>query len=294
MKVAFIGAGEIGQAIAHVISSAPTVELVMWDKEPGKVPNQPDLNHIAATSEIIFMCIPSWAMRSGLTGLRDAGLNSDIALISVAKGIEKDTNQTMDQIIDDILPHNQFGLLGGPLLAEEIVADQSGMGVLATHSQSLSDAAHTLFSNSRVKLEDSVDVHGVAVAGVLKNVYALGLGIVAGLNLGHNFQGWYIREALREMRQGIMALGGQGETAYGAAGAGDLIATGFSTDSSNYQVGKILAEQGSVVKESEGYASLPQVLRLLGDTANSQILMQAIKQIVIDHLPAAEVYGRLP
>jgi glycerol-3-phosphate dehydrogenase (NAD(P)+) len=294
MKVAIIGAGEIGQAIAHVISSYSAADIILWDKDESKIPDQPDLKDLVPTADTVFMCIPSWAMRAGLTEIKEANLNPRAFIISIAKGVERETNQTRDQVIDEAVPNQIFAVLGGPLLAEEITADMAGMGVLATGSQSLADSAHTLFSQSRVKLEDSADVRGVAVAGVLKNVYALGLGMVAGLNLGHNFRGWFVRQALSEMRQAIMALGGQGETAYGSAGAGDLIATGFSSDSSNYQTGKDLAEQGSTEKKSEGYVSLPQVLELLGDTANKLKLMQAVKEVVIENKSPAEVYAKLP
>ena len=96
----------------------------------------------------------------------------------------------MDQVLEEVLPANQdFALLGGAMIAEEIHEDLIGAGILAANKQETLTTVSELFNQTKLLLETTLDLHGVALCGVLKNVYAIGLGICDGLGLGKNTKG---------------------------------------------------------------------------------------------------------
>lgn len=277
-RIVFIGAGNIGRAIGNILLKKGEYEVQFWDVDPQKVPDQKPLSEILPTADIVFFCIPSWVLRDGFAETK-AYIQSQTALLSVAKGIEASTKFTVDQMFKDAFPENSVGLIYGPMLADELSQDHVGMGVLASSDERVRSLA-ALFKGSSLILESSDDIHGVALAGVLKNVYALGLGILAPLGFGENAGGWYIATALREMAGIIELLGGRRDTAYGPAGLADFVATAFSSHSKNRQVGEEFAKTGAFTQKSEGLLALPSLVVLLGETHAQFPLLGALTKIV--------------
>lgn len=78
-------------------------------------------------------------------------------------------------------------------------------------------------------------------AGAVKNIIAIGSGILGGLELGKNMQAALITRGLREMIQFGEAMGASNAAFLGTAGIGDLIATATSEDSRNYTFGRRMA-----------------------------------------------------
>src|SRR3989338_844635 len=112
------------------------------------------------------------------------------------------------------------------------------------------------------------DVRGVAVAGVLKNIYALGLGIAHALGWGENQKGWFVSRALREMARAAELLGGTRETMLGIAGLGDLVATGFSPHSHNRTTGALFVTDPGRFPKAESINALPIIIKKLGAHAS--------------------------
>jgi len=102
----------------------------------------------------------------------------------------------------------------------------------------------------------SDDVVGVELGGALKNIIALGAGMIEGLSLGDNAKAAFITLGWNEVVSLGVSLGAKVSTFYGLAGLGDLIATCSSTLSRNHYVGYELAKGRSL---SEVIASMPQV-----------------------------------
>lgn len=294
MNISIIGAGEIGQAIAHVLSAKPNYVISLWDKDPAKVPDQKDLVEIIPPSDFIFLCIPSWVIQAGVESILPH-LKPNTIVISLAKGIEREKGRTMDELLTETLPTNQpFALLAGPMLAEELKADKIGLGMVATAEASISRAIIDLFSNTNLKLEPTDDVHGTALASVLKNVYSLALGIADGLEWNDNLKGWLAAQSFKEMLAIGQTLGAQKETLLGSAGMGDFIATGFSKYSLNREVGNELVKSGQASHLSEGLASLPNLLNgKLKNINEDWIVFNGLKAILLDHAEAKNIFESL-
>jgi glycerol-3-phosphate dehydrogenase (NAD(P)+) len=296
MNIVIVGAGAIGQAIGHIISKKQ-IPFEFWDKDPEKVPGQKRLEVIIPTATLVFICVPSWAFRQAAAIIRPY-LQSETIIVGLSKGLERKTAKRIDEIAREAFPSNPFILLSGPMMADALQDDKPGFAVAATHSTSgdVLQQVVELFHQTSLTVETSTELPSVAFAGVLKNMYAIGLGIVAGLDLGENEKGWVITQATTEMQWIARHLQLSTDIILGVAGLGDLIATGFSPNSMNYRVGRELALHGSTDLRSEGLVSIAPFMALLGDVpdvANELPLLSAIYDVTEQQSDADMVFHDL-
>lgn len=263
IHVSFIGAGEIGQAISQLTSHSG-VHVERWDADPKKVPDQKSLKEVVESADVLFLCVPSWVLRKAIKPTIPF-LSKKTLCVFVSKGIEEKTHLFIDQLAKKILPKNQpIAFLSGPMLAEELIAGKSGAALVASQNRKTFVTLQSIFSCSDLRLEYTNDVRSVSVSGVLKNIYAISLGIAAGLNWGDNRKGWLCAAALSEMSLILKMQKTNPSFAYRQSGLADLIATGFSKYSSNQTLGRELVEKSQCERKSEGCISLPSLVKQLG------------------------------
>ncbi|MBI4139218.1 hypothetical protein HY479_03655 [Candidatus Uhrbacteria bacterium] len=290
-SVVIIGGGRIGCAIGKIVARKG-IKPLFWDIEPTKTPHRKPLAEIVPSADFLFLCTPSWALPDVLAGIRPHVVKTTV-VISLAKGICGERRNTVDELLERFLPdHQPFALLSGPMLAEELSKGLAGIGVVATARKAIYRKTALLFHGTNLLVEYSANVRGVALSGVLKNIYALALGIADGLKWGSNQKGWLIAKALREMTKIEQRLGDSKDTVSGTAGLGDLVATGFSPYSRNRQAGEELIKTGRANK-SEGMSALTSVLFLLKEKKSELPLLLALEEAVIKRQPAKIVFERL-
>ncbi len=293
--VLILGAGEIGSAIATVLKEKD-VSIDMWDKNPERVADQQPLEAIVPKANVLFLCIPSFAIRPAIVDIAPL-LSPGTVIVSLAKSIETDSHQTMNEVLANILPPEQpFAILGGPLLGEELEAGAGGVAVAASASEHAREALTELFKNTSIALETTADAHGAALCGVMKNIYAMGLGAAHGLGWGDNMKGWLASKAMGEMLDIIEQLGGDHKTTLGPAGFGDFIATGFSEHSGHRTFGVQLAQGVDCERNKEGCRALPIVVEMLGKERDTFPLLMALHRIITHNEPLKEtlesaIYG---
>lgn len=289
-NIIFLGAGNIARALAFIISSRKdaSIQLEFWDIEPGKVPNQKSLDTLASSAEVVFVCVNSWAIRDALLSLQKK-LRPAALVVTVAKGIENSTGLWMHEVLGETLSRGQkFGLLSGPMLAKEILAGLGGSAVVAGESVEVFDGISPYLATPFFRMEYSNDVLGAAVCGVLKNIYAIALGIIDGLELGSNMKGWFAMQSIKEMVGLVQYLGGRGETAMGPAGFGDFIATGFSDSSKNAGLGREVAKTGGFTTKSEGSSSLEQLIKKIQSKTEAYPVLHILRLILLERRPALQ------
>lgn len=278
-KIAIIGAGNIGRALAAVLKRKAEIDL--WDIAPAKVKGQKELKEIIPEAEAVFLCVPSAAVLPAVRSITPL-LRRKTIVVGIAKGIEAKSGETMDRLLAKSLPRGQaFSLLSGPMLAGELMRDLCGSAFAASSSPAVRKKMETMFRGTELYVCASADLRGVALAGVLKNIYALVLGAAEGFGFGWNAKGVLVAQAVDEMRKIIPQLGGKRDTVLGPAGLGDLVATGMSPDSRNRRSGMALAK-GSGTLPSEGTSSLPWMLAYLGGSRNDLPLLMAAASLVRD------------
>src|ERR1700761_1227162 len=214
-----------------------------------------DFAEAANCADVIVMGVPSHGFRKVLTELASE-LRPWVPVVSLVKGLEQGTNMRMSQIVEEVLPGHPAGILAGPNIAREVAEGYAAAAVLAMPDQHLAANLANLFRTQRFRTYTTDDVVGVEMAGALKNVYAIAVGMGYSLGIGENTRALVIARALREMSRLGVAMGGHRDTFAGLAGMGDLIVTCTSQRSRNRHVGEQLGA-GKTIEEI--IASMNQV-----------------------------------
>jgi glycerol-3-phosphate dehydrogenase (NAD(P)+) len=216
-------------------------------------------------SECLVMAIPSQAFRQVATKLK----GHPAILVSVTKGIEFETGETMSSILREHAPANRVAALSGPSFAREVALGIPTTVVCASESDGTARTVQGLFHRPEFRIYRSNDVLGVEYGGALKNVIAIAAGVSDGLGYGDNTKAGLVTRALSEMRRLGVACGAQPETFAGLSGLGDLMLTCFSKQSRNRDLGERLgrgetmdAVQSSHPKLAEGYPTARSAYRL--------------------------------
>jgi glycerol-3-phosphate dehydrogenase (NAD(P)+) len=274
-KISVIGGGEIGGAVSYIASGAG-VSYSVLDKDPAKSSGLSPEECFSGT-EAVFFCIPSWAVRSALNEL-SAKVPENVPLVFVSKGIEEGTNLTATEIAAEFMGKERIVFMGGPMIAEEIVAGKGGHAVLGGEKIFTSPIAE-MFKGGNVSAETAEDAFSIAILGVLKNIYALLMGAAEGMGTGENIKAYLFARSLEEMDLVSRRLGGR-VSAAGSAGIGDLLATGISRGSSNRKAGFDLASGTPPAKMSEGMASVSPIASRLDGGMTTPPLMSFVLSMV--------------
>lgn len=286
-----IGLGEMGSALGTILKNK-NIPVDFWDKNIEVVKDQKTLAEIIPSADFLFFCVPSSAMIEAVKATLPF-LGPQTIIISLAKGIEGPSKDTMDKLLEKLLPNGQnFIILSGPMLAEELSAGMNSVAIAGTKNKISFEKLSELFENTNLFLEYSDDVHSVALAGVLKNIYAITLGVADGLKWGENQKGWLISKSLQEMAQLMILLGGKKEIIYGPAGLGDLMATGCSPYSSNHKVGEEVVKTGQYLV-SEGSKSLPIIIDLINANKEGFKILFALNKVLLEKQDAKTIFGQL-
>lgn len=214
-----------------------------------------ELSEAVKNKDIIFVAVPSSAFRETLQKI--APMITSHAVVSLTKGMEKETFALMSDIIKQELPNVAFGVMSGPNLAKEIMNDMPSATVIASKSEALRHAVQTALHSAFFRVFASDDLTGVELGGALKNIYAIAMGMAAAYDIGENTKAMILTRALAEMSRFGVHEGANPLTFLGLAGVGDLYATCSSTLSRNYQIGNMLGRG----------MSLEQAIKKLGQTA---------------------------
>ncbi len=288
-QVTFIGYGNIGSALAHLIGYR--AHVCAWDTDPEKIiGGVQSMQEAVQGADVVFLCVPSWVIRD-LAKELSVIISEKTVVISLAKGLEAGTYKTMDVVLEESLKsHQPSGVMGGPLLANELLVDLPGVGVVGAKDRFVFETVQSLFKGSALCLEYMNDSTSVALASVLKNMYAVALGIAEGLGWGWNGKGWLAARGIEEMTQIIQELNGDVSVIRGSAGAGDFLATAMSPSSYNRETGRKIAETGECKTPSEGCRAIESVINLLGSVRPNLPILFALDRIINKHEHPNDVF----
>jgi glycerol-3-phosphate dehydrogenase (NAD(P)+) len=283
-KIAIVGHGNIGQAIFYLLNKNPKNKrflIDVYDKDAAKNKSGKNLKDCVTDANFIFLCIPSWIEEEVLTEISDYTKPKTI-LISLSKGINIAARKSIDQLIESDLKNPKYGLLSGPMFALEIKEGKMSYAILASKDKIVFEKVSELFAETTLKLEYSKEVHSVAIAAVLKNIYTLIFGMVDSFGEKNNTRGFLAGKAILEMLEIMKMLKLDKEVIMGTAGLGDFIATSGSEYSQNRKLGKEIFERGGASFKSEGYVSLSSMFKMLGKKSKKLPLLSLLERIVIN------------
>lgn len=266
MKTAVIGSGGWGTALALVLCRNGH-DAVLWSHNPQKaeqlrqtrenpmlrgveLPAALEISGDAACVQgrkLVVIASPSFAIRSVCRTIAPY-LDEDAVLVTVTKGIEKDTQLRMSQIAE-LETGRSVVALTGPSHAEEVARCVPTGCVVACSNQSLAELVQDAFMCDTFRVYTSPDIVGAELGGALKNIIALCAGVCDGLGYGDNTRAMLMTRGLTEIARLGVSLGAQKDTLAGLAGIGDLIVTCTSQHSRNRRAG-ILIGQGRSPEEA--------------------------------------------
>ena len=320
--VGVIGAGSFGIAIANLLGENTEVKLYARNPDQVNQINEKRFRHgvavhknitainslelLASSCQLIFPIIPSVNFREmmkelapflrpshllvhGTKGLDFSGVNPE----DVPKlGITRNQINTMTQVIQQESVVVRTGILSGPNLAREILDGQPTATVIASKYDEVIDRAKAVLAGQKLFVFGSHDLIGAELAGTLKNVIALGSGMLKGYGLGKNIQAMLITRGLVEMVYFGRTLGSDTQAFFGTAGIGDLIATATSSKSRNYMfgyrigAGETLEEVQSTSTElAEGVRTLLVTRHLARELKLRVPITEMLYQIIFEGFP---------
>jgi glycerol-3-phosphate dehydrogenase (NAD(P)+) len=195
-------------------------------------------------TELVLSVMPSHLVRSVYTNLASF-LKSGTCFVSATKGLENETLLRSSEIIRQVLQaagvEPRIAVISGPTFAREVARFEPTALVVASEDRNLAGVVQAAFSSATFRLYSSDDPIGVEIGGSIKNVVAIGAGVLHGMGLGHNAMAALITRGLAEMTRLAVALGGKPQTLAGLAGLGDLVLTCTGDLSRNRTVGVELA-----------------------------------------------------
>lgn len=264
MNIAIIGSGSWGVALAvHLANVGNNVKIWSFMEEerdlinnerkckflpgvelPENIMCSTDFGEVIKDSKMILHVTPSKFTRSTFKQYKEYVGNKPIIICS--KGFEKETLETLDEVILEEMPTAKVGALSGPSHAEEVSIAIPTALVIASKHQNILKMVQDAFMSEKMRIYTSNDVKGVELGGALKNIIAFCSGAAAGIGLGDNSFAALITRGLKEIVRLGVELGGKEETFYGLSGLGDLIVTCLSEHSRNRKAGYLIGQGKSL------------------------------------------------
>lgn len=260
-KITVLGGGSFGTSIA-VLLDENNHEVTLWMRnkedcdllekerknkylkniiisESIRVEN--DILKSIQGSDIIVLAVPTHGIRENLEIIKENVENNQV-IVNLAKGIENSSLMRVSEIVREILPDNKYAILSGPSHAEEVALKKPTAVLVASEDLEVSNYIQDVFMTEYFRVYTNLDVIGVELGGSLKNVIALGAGILDGLESGDNSKAGLMNRGIFEIARLGEAMGGKISTFFGLSGMGDLIVTCTSEHSRNRRAGILLGQ----------------------------------------------------
>ncbi len=319
-KVVVLGAGQWGTTMAQVLCDAGN-HVLMWGRSQELVDevNQHHTNSkyldenilpvgLQATTSIIeafeysniyVLAVPAQTLRENLNAWKSM-VQPNALFISTLKGIELSTMCRMTEIISEVMQTQNVGIITGPNLANELILREPAGAVAAAHTLLIAEKVQQLFTTPYYRVYTSTDVLGCELAGAIKSVIALAVGMSIGMGYGENTQAMLITRGLNEVARLCAAHNADPLSAAGLAGMGDLVASCGSALSRNRTFGEVLGKSGSmdvartkVAKTVEGVASSSAVLEIAHRVGIEVPVIEAVADVVSGTLTPEQALDRL-
>ena len=320
-EIGVVGGGSWGTALANLLAhKGYAINLWIYEKEvkdqiletgenkiflpnvklPANLHPTNDLAEAVLNKDMVVVVVPSHLMREVTLKAADA-VSKEAIIVTASKGIENKTHLTMTGVFKETLPqipHQRLVAISGPSFAREVARNLPTVVTVAAEDIETAALAQQVFATPSFRVYTSQDVMGVELGGALKNVIAIGAGVVDGLGLGLNARAALITRGMTEIRRLGLKMGANPRTFTGLAGIGDLILTCTGDLSRNHTVGvklgqgkkisDILAEMRMVAEGVKTARSVYNLSRNLG--VDMPIFHEAYRILHEDFSPKKAIY----
>jgi glycerol-3-phosphate dehydrogenase (NAD(P)+) len=251
-------------------------------------------------TRVVLMAVPSHVFREVL-GKIHPHLPLDAVIVSATKGMEIGTLLTMEGVVrEEVGPAVSYAVLSGPSFAREVAQKMPTAVTVASRRREIAHFLQRLFSTPYFRVYTSHEVTGAELGGALKNIFAIGTGILEGMGLGDNSRAAVITRGLAEMTRLGARLGANPMTLMGLAGLGDLILTCTGPQSRNFQVGVKLGKGMGLAEILEGMTNVAEgvktarAVHLLAQQLGVEMpIIEAVYKILYEGLAPKDAIKKL-
>lgn len=307
-KVAIIGAGALGTALAQTVAENVDEVYLHLRREELKeeidstgfnneyYPNTQLKDNIITTTEyddikdckVIILAIPSSAFRPVLKDLKGL-VREDAILVTTAKGIEYPSLKTMGKLIEEYFD-DKYVALSGPNFASEIMLRLSTVSNIASKSHENAEIVKSVLNTPQFKVKIIDDVVGLEICGVAKNINAIANGICEGMNINENARYGVLTKGFCETKDIIKSIGGEESTVSEYCGFGDLVLTSTSMESRNHTLG-VLYGQRLIIDEKasgvifEGKNSIMAMKGICNKYDVKSVIVDFVYDVIVNQVP---------
>ncbi|MFK5856561.1 MAG: glycerol-3-phosphate dehydrogenase [Bacteroidota bacterium] len=260
LRICFVGSGTISTAMGNVLAQKDEYEVFLLSVEQDVVdsisndhinrkyfPNIELEESLKATfdknilteSDIVFLGIPSSVVVPYIRENKDF-FGEETLIVNLAKGFGEG-QKTIPQSLSKILS-NQIFSMKGPSFAREIISNMPTAFTLASKRDKHFKLFESIFIGTTIQLDYTTDVNGVELASILKNIYAIIVGIVDAHFDSPNLRSLILTKAINEMRYIISKFGGEEKTMFNYCGFGDFTLTALNDLSRNRTLGLLIGK----------------------------------------------------
>lgn len=261
MNIIILGAGTFGTAIANELSFNSGNNVFLYSRNSKKVeeinthntnkicfPNKQLNKSLTATTnindlskaDIVFIALPSNVIIENLTALK-ANFKDNVLLVNLSKGMMSNGVTIVDSIRSDIGFENIVALKG-PSFAVEVMEHADTLLTLGYDTQNQYELINSIVKETALHLDYTDDIRGVELLSVLKNIYALVIGVVDAKYNSPNTRFMILSKAFVEVKKILKIAGGDEATLFLACGFGDLCLTSLNDLSRNRTLGLLIGK----------------------------------------------------
>lgn len=260
-----------------------------------------DIREIAKQAQTLVLVVPAVYLPGALQDLDAEELRSKI-LCSATKGIIAEKNQVVCEYLRDTyaVKEENMAVISGPSHAEEIALNRLTYLTAASHNEEVAQYVARCFACDYVKTRCSGDLYGIEYAAVLKNIYALAVGIAKGLGYGDNFVAVLVSCAAIEMKRFLEKAYQVDFDLHSAPYLGDLLVTAYSQFSRNRTFGNMIG-QGYSVKSAmlemkmvaEGYYAAGSFHEVKQCHDMKMPIFEAVHEVLYQNKKPRQVFEKL-
>jgi glycerol-3-phosphate dehydrogenase (NAD(P)+) len=312
--ISVLGGGAWGTALAAVMSAKGN-DVIIYAREKDVVEsvnnsniNKPFLPGVvlskslratdkieeAVKSKVVLITVPSQFFRGQLRQISKHDISPETIFVICTKGIDTETLALMSEIFEETL-ENQYAILSGPTFAEEVAKNMATSVSIASKKLIVAEHVKKIIQRDNFRVHVNNDVIGSQICGAIKNVIAVGCGVIRGLGQGENSRAAILTIGFHEIMRVNIEMGGKMETMMEPCGIGDLVLTCSSEQSRNFSFGKALG-QGKASEYLEGKMSVVEgvttskaVVRLANSLNITLPLCEKIYDIIEGKAPPTDI-----
>ena len=265
MKIRIIGSGVYGLGTANKLSQY-NKDLIVWTERNvneisslSKLKFTNSYEELLKDADIVYILISTKFIKACIDEIKKYAEEKTLFIIG-SKGI-LDDGTFIYEYLKEALPNNHVGVISGPTFAVDVNALEPVGFTFASTDKKDFDKLKKIYQNTLLEYTD--DIKAISLSGVIKNVYAIGNGIIDGLGLGYSTKCLLVYKALNEMKFIFKSMDLKESSSNTLAGIGDLILTSTSPTSRNFTFGIICAKGSKEEKQTyldkttvEGYENL--------------------------------------